>query len=320
MLRERIKGGIQMKVLAKTANLTKQEWLKLRTKGIGGSDVSIIAGINSYKSIFQLWMEKTGMMEPEEVESDYAHFGTVLEPIVRNEFMQRTGIKVRLKNCIMQHEEYPYMICNLDGVIYENGEMNLFEAKTASAYKLKEWEEGVPPEYQLQIQHYMAITGAKKTYIAALIGGNQFIYHIVERDEELIHLIIQMEKLFWEEHVKKNVPPEIDGSTATSKYLEQKYKNSIDNLIQLPQSAEQLLGEFDLISEEIKTLTEKKNQITNSLKELLGENEKGIVNERMVKWSSITKDTFDSKKLKQEMHDIYERYLTQSSYRRFTVA
>lgn len=308
-----------MKVLTKTSNLTKQEWLKVRTQGIGGSDVSVIAGINPYKSIFQLWLEKTGTIEPEETESDYAHFGTVLEPIVRNEFMEQTGIKVRMKKCIMQHEKYPYIICNLDGVIYENGEMNIFEAKTASAYKLKDWEEGIPSEYQLQIQHYMAITGAKKTYIAALIGGNRFIYHIVDRDEELIELIIEMEKQFWE-NVVNNIPPQIDGSTATSNYLDQKYQNCVSNSIELPNDTEKLLDDYDLVNEEIKNLTEKKNQITNTLKGLLGENEKGIVNSRVVKWSSITKATFDSKKLKQEMEDIYEKYLTQNNYRRFTVA
>lgn len=309
-----------MKVLAKTTNLSKEEWLKLRTQGIGGSDVSILAGISPYKSIFQLWMEKTGTMEPDEAQSEYTHFGTVLEPVVRKEFIERTGIIVRMKHCMMQHDQYPFMLCNLDGVIYENGEMNLFEAKTASAYKLKEWEEGVPIEYQLQIQHYMAITGAKKTYIAALIGGNQFIYHVVERDEELIELIIEMEKQFWEENVLKNIPPEIDGSTATSNYLENKYKNVVNNSILLPEDTEQFLSEYDLISEEIKNLTDKKNEITNKLKDMLGENEKGIVNDRVIKWSSITKDTFDSKRLKQEAQDIYEKYLSQTNYRRFTVA
>ena len=72
-----------MKVLVKTAGLSRKEWLKWRTKGIGGSDVSVIAGINSHRSVYQLWKEKTGQTEPEEAENDYTHFGTVLEPIVK---------------------------------------------------------------------------------------------------------------------------------------------------------------------------------------------------------------------------------------------
>ena len=72
-----------MKIVVKTADLSREEWLKYRTKGIGGSDVSIIAGINPFKSVHQLWLEKTGQREPEQTDSDYAYFGTLLEPIVR---------------------------------------------------------------------------------------------------------------------------------------------------------------------------------------------------------------------------------------------
>lgn len=171
-----------MKIVVKTADLSREEWLKYRTKGIGGSDVSIIAGINPFKSVHQLWLEKTGQIEPEQTDSDYAHFGSLLEPIVRREFTARTGIKVRQKHMLLQSEEYPFMFADLDGVINEDGEMAVFEAKTASAYKQEVWEDGVPAPYILQVQHYMAVTGAKRTYIAALVGGNHFFYHVVERE------------------------------------------------------------------------------------------------------------------------------------------
>ena len=59
-----------MKILVKTGKLSREEWLKWRTKGIGGSDVSIIAGINKFKSSFQLWLEKTGQIVPQEEESE----------------------------------------------------------------------------------------------------------------------------------------------------------------------------------------------------------------------------------------------------------
>ena len=189
------------KVVVKTSNLTREEWLKYRTKGIGGSDVSIIAGINPFKSIYELWLEKTKKVEPEEGNSEYTHFGTLLEPIVRKEFMDRTGIKVRQKHMLLQSERYPFMFADLDGVIRENGKLCIFEAKTASAYKQEIWEQGVPAPYILQVQHYMAVTGAEKTYIAAIVGGNHFFCHVVERDEQIIGKIIAMEKYFWEHYV-----------------------------------------------------------------------------------------------------------------------
>lgn len=186
-----------MKVLVKTNNLSREEWLKYRTQGIGGSDVSIIAGINPFKSVHRLWLEKTGQAEPEQTDSEYAHFGTLLEPIVRKEFAERTGLKVRQKHMLLQSEEYPFMLADLDGVIREDGgEMAIFEAKTASAYKQEVWENGIPAPYILQVQHYMAVTGARRTYIAALVGGNHFYHHVIERDKEMIGKIIAMEKCF----------------------------------------------------------------------------------------------------------------------------
>ena len=41
-----------------TAAMSRDEWLKERTKGIGGSDVATILGLNPYKTPLQLWEEK----------------------------------------------------------------------------------------------------------------------------------------------------------------------------------------------------------------------------------------------------------------------
>ncbi|MDR3541878.1 MAG: YqaJ viral recombinase family protein [Desulfosporosinus sp.] len=51
------------KVLVSTQNMSKEEWLQWRTKGIGGSDASVACGLNRYKSPVELWMEKTGQIE-----------------------------------------------------------------------------------------------------------------------------------------------------------------------------------------------------------------------------------------------------------------
>ena len=108
-----------MKVLVKTKNLCHTDWLRYRTMGIGGSDVSVIAGINPYRSVYQLWLEKTGQTEPAESDNEYTHFGTILEPVIRKEFMERTGLKVRQKHMLLQSEKYPFMlICCKSSIIW----------------------------------------------------------------------------------------------------------------------------------------------------------------------------------------------------------
>lgn len=309
-----------MKVVVKTSNLTREEWLKYRTKGIGGSDVSIIAGINPFKSVYQLWLEKTGQVEPEEEGSEYTHFGTLLEPIVRKEFMERTGIKVRQKHMLLQSEEHPFMFADLDGVINEDGQLCIFEAKTASAYKQEVWEEEVPAPYILQVQHYMAVTGAKKTYIAALVGGNHFFYHEVERDEEMIAKIIVMEKYFWQHHVMGGVEPVPDGSEATTRYFNERFRISNGKTIELPDTVLPVCEEYDNLTRQIKELETAKNATANQLKSYLGEAEAGTVGDRKITWKSVSKNSVDTKRLKSEHPDIYTDCLTQSSYRRFLVA
>ena len=309
-----------MKTLVKTANLPRKEWLNWRTSGIGGSDVSIIFGLNKFRSVYQLWLEKTGQVIPVEEENDYTHFGTILEPIVKAEFTRRTGLEIRSRNAILQSEEYPFMLADLDGVIYENGEMCIFEAKTASTYKKEIWEEGVPVEYQLQIQHYMAVTGAKKTYIAALVGGNQFFYYEVFRDEELINIIIQVEKEFWQENVKQGIEPAPDGSEATTKYLNQKYSNSNGNAVELPPDALDLCVSYENLSEQLKAVEKRRDAVANQLKAYLKENEVGIVGDRKISWKTISTTTFDKKRLETENREIYDAYVTKTSYRRLMVA
>lgn len=310
-----------MKILAKTKDMSREQWLKIRSHSIGGSDVSVIAGINKFRSVYQLWLEKIGQTEPEEGQSENAHFGTVLEKIVRQEFMERTGLKVRQKNMILQSEEYPFMTANLDGVINDNGDKCIFEAKTASEYKKEVWENGVPPEYILQVQHYFAVLGKeyKRAYVAAIVGGNKFFYHIVERDENLISRIIALEKHFWETHVIGGVEPVPDGSEATTRYLNERYED-LGAQVELPDEVLSICEEYDNLSEQIKQLENEKDAVANQIKAYLKDASVGIVGERKIMWKAVVKNGVDIKRLKSEKPEIYEDYKTQSQYRKFSVA
>lgn len=309
-----------MKTLVKTNGMAREEWLKWRCMGVGGSDASVIAGVNKYRSVFRLWLEKTGQEEPQETDSEYTHFGTILEPVVKQEFTRRTGLKIRNKRAILQSSEYPFMLADLDGVINENGKMCIFEAKTASAYKQEVWEDGVPLEYLYQIQHYMAVTGAEKTYIAALVGGNHFIYHEVARDGEMIAGIIRMEKEFWEEYVLAGKEPPADGSEATTKFLNEKYKNSNSITVELPEEVLPLCERYDDITARLNKLKEEKEAVTNQVKNYLGENESGVVGDRKISWKTVTSTAFDKKRLEAEQAEIYKEYCVKNQYRRLSIA
>ena len=150
-----------------------------------------------------------------------------LETLVRAEFTKRTGIEVKQIKQLLQSENYPFMLANLDGVCdHPDFGPVIFEAKTASAYKAAEWEDAIPDEYQLQVQHYMAVTGYQGAYVAVLIGGNSFKWKFIERDEELISMLIELESAFWN-HVQDCTPPPLDGSEASAKFLSERFPSSV---------------------------------------------------------------------------------------------
>ena len=101
------------KILVSTEDMPYADWLEYRKQGIGGSDASVVCGINRYKSPVELWMEKTDQMPSQEA-GEAAYWGTQLEPFVRAEFTKRTGIEVIHTMQLLQSEEHPFMLANLD--------------------------------------------------------------------------------------------------------------------------------------------------------------------------------------------------------------
>ena len=307
------------KVLVSTENMPYADWLEYRKQGIGGSDASVVCGISRYKSPVEVWMEKTNQLQAQEA-GEAAYWGTQLEPFVRAEFTKRTGIEVSRRSELLQSEEHPFMLANLDGIceVPDVGTC-IFEAKTASAYKAGEWEDTIPDEYMIQVQHYMAVTGYAGAYIAVLIGGNTFKWKFVERDEELISMLIELETDFWN-HVQDCTPPPLDGSDGSSKFLSQRFPNSTPKShIILPETAAGLLSQYDDACEQLEAVTERKQQAENLLKEMLADNEVGTLGDRIVTWKSVSQERLDSKTLKVEHPALYKKYANKSSYRRFTI-
>lgn len=310
---------MQAKVLVNTLNMEHNQWLQVRTQGIGGSDVSAIAGLNKWKSAVQVFLEKTQAIEKEDIQSEAAYFGNVLEEVVAKEFSKRTDMKVQRRNAILQHPEYPWMLANVDRLIV--GERVGLECKTASEYFKKEWEdEEVPAAYLLQCQHYMAVTGYEAWWIAVLIGGNKFVHKKIERDEELIQYLIDIEKDFWLNNVEKHEPPMFDGSDASTELLKHLYPESIaDSFVSLGKQEELLIEARDQLDREIKVLEEQKAEYENKIKAKLRTNEAGGTENYKVYWKSYTTNRFDSKRFKADHPDLYKQYVKESKSRKFTV-
>jgi putative phage-type endonuclease len=280
-----------LKIIVNTKDLPREQWLEYRKKGIGGSDVGVITGMNKYKSPFTLYLEKIGEFQDDE-QSESAYWGNTLEDIVAQEFSKRAGLEVRERHELLQHDDYDFMIANLDReVICPNRGIGVLECKTASEYLKDEWMgDKIPDSYYLQVQHYLAVTGYPFAYIAVLIGGNKFVYKDIERDEEVIHYLIQLESQFWNEHVLKRIPPAIDQHDSTTQSLNALYSISNGNEKEISPECLEWIEQLKGIKRKIKKLEEQKQLYENQIKYHLGESEIGVFDgEAFVTWKPTKK-------------------------------
>lgn len=306
-------------VIVNTLNINKSEWLQWRKNGLGGSDAGAVAGVNPWKSPLSVYLEKIGEIEEQE-DNEKMRQGRDFEDYVASRFTEETGLKVRRKNAILQHPKYEFMLANIDRWIV--GKNEGLEIKTTSPFNTKDWDDDkIPPYYELQCHHYMAVTGADSWWIAVLILNTAFVYKKIERDEEIINYLIKIEKNFWENHVLKNQMPAPDGSEDAQNLINDKYSNSaVGSQITIEDNSfKDKAKRMDEVQKLIKELEKEKDTLKQEIQLRMGESEKAIIGDHVANWKGITSNRFNSKQFKKDYPDLYKEYVNQTSYRRFTL-
>ena len=292
-------------------------WLRLRKSGIGGSDAGAVCGVNPYSSAMKVFQDKTNE-SVEEQDNEAIRIGHDLEDYVAQRFTEATGLKVRKSNFMYRSKEHPFMIADVDRLVA--GEDAGLECKTASAYNADKWTDGnIPLHYVLQCYHYMAVTGKRTWYIAAVILGREFTYRKLEWDEELISGLIAMEEDFWNGHVVKRIMPPPDGSRACDEVIEQYFHTAKKaSAIELVGFDEKLKRREEILRY-VAELQEEQKQIEQEVKLFMKENELASSECYRVSWKNIDSTKLDTTRIKSERPEIYMDYGKASHYRRFEV-
>lgn len=300
---------------------TKEDWLEIRSKGLGGSDIGTMMGLNPYKSAYQLWLEKTGQTESPDISDKIAiKVGNELEDLVARIFEQETGLKVQKDNKTHFHKDYPFLLANIDRKIV--GEKALLECKTTSVFNADEWQgDDVPASYLMQVQHYLNVLDYDYAYIAVIVGNSRFICKKIERDEELITLYTNMAMDFWLRNVQKMEAPEIDGSAVTKQALS---LVEYDAGKSQPMTQEQLeLVEYiESIKSDIKQLSDLKSQAENQLKDQMANDELTELTSTKFKvtWKPIIQNRVDTNELKKKHPHIYKDCCKETSFKKLTIS
>lgn len=114
-------SNLPIEVAVKNASsLPAEEFAKIRRNGFGGSDSSILLGVNPFKTLQELIVQKASkeLSEEEKAVGELAAVrkGNDLEPLIIQKSSKVLDCKILKPDDMYRFKEFPYLTMNFDGV------------------------------------------------------------------------------------------------------------------------------------------------------------------------------------------------------------
>lgn len=291
-----------------------------RLNYVTGSDAAVICGVSPWGNIIDLWQQKLGLLEQEDISwKPTVKAGNYLEPVIRQWFTDETGKPVVEVDGILKHKDLPWMAGNIDGKIH--GEKAIIECKTSS--RDDGWgvdgDNTIPDYYLCQVAHYVSVCDVERAYIAVLIRGSDFRWYTYERNHKLEEMLIAKEKAFWE-CVTTQTPPE----PRTTDEIVSLYSQATD---EEPLIVSEEIEQAIMVAQDSKALMKKHEELAKQAEARIKAfmKNKDTIHSRDGKIIATWKNAkgsvrFDAKTFAKEHEKLYEQYLkTAESSRRFLI-
>lgn len=255
------------------------EWHEIRKTGIGGSDIASICRVSPWTSPFALWAKKTGRIDDTISPSEAAEWGTILEPVILDEFAKRyPDLTVYRDVGTWAHNDRPWQLANPDA-IYKNakGEYGIIEVKT-SRYE-DDWANGVPAYYKTQVNWYAHTFGFRgPIYVVALFAGSKFrVFEMIPDQFEQEVNLKEAEK-FVLEYVQPDKQPDYDGALSTYETIRQLNPDIEDDSVELGD----LFVYYSNALEDERLATEKANELRSRVLDSMGKAKRGTYEDELV--------------------------------------
>ena len=332
-------------VLVDTTNLSREDWLIYRRMGIGGSDVAAMLGISPFRTARDLYYDKLDIASAvdEEVNWVQLEVGNLLEPLVARIFEKKTGLKVYKRKAMFRHPRYPWMLADLDYLVdLPDGKPAILEIKTTNYNARDSWwyngQEIVPPYYETQGRHYMAVMNIDRVYFCCLYGNreDEAIIRMLDRDAFCEEELIALEDYFWHENIlARNPPAYTENGDLIMKSLKRQLGPSEKDTppVQFAVPQYRLIQRYEELQEEkkqrdadTKVIDKELAQIKAHLIEAMGCSSSAtydtadggyLVTYNPVRTVGISKENLE--RLKAVHPDIYREYVTTQTSRRFNI-
>jgi len=273
-------------------------------------------GLNQYQSPFQLWEEKTNKREPEDISQKEAIImGHLLEPVVAQRYIDKTGYKVQKNNHIRKKKGAEYLLSNVDrDIVGQSRGVGILEIKTTTSYIVDPESETVPLNYFCQIQHYFNVRDKDWGEIAVLIDGRNLLTFPVEKNQEFIDSMEESLYDFWFNHVKKDIPPPKIAEELTLVKSIEGESLTIDNtdFVRLKELKKSKKQESDLKKSNAEEVAYFKEKLQDK------ENLK-IDGQLVATFKSFEKSYFNAKQLELDNVSLYNEYYLKKPARSFLI-
>jgi len=155
-----------------------EEWLDARKRGLGASDAAAVLGMSKWKTNVELWREKTGRAQAEDISAKpYVQYGHDAEPHLRALFaLDHPELRVTYESPykMIFSDELPFLFATPDGELEElaTGRRGGLEIKTTqilNGRQWSDWKDRIPDTYFCQVVHQMLTTGWDFVWLKAQI-------------------------------------------------------------------------------------------------------------------------------------------------------
>lgn len=270
---ETVTGDFLDAIYLGTAESGTQEWHDLRSRGIGGSDIGTIMGLNPWESAFGLWAKRTGQIPDPPIDNWAVRFGKAFERPILEMWADANPDWDILLLGTYQHPKFDYMLANPDAIALnrETGEYIILEVKTARAH----WD-GVPPAYHSQVMHYLDVFNLQRAFIIGVAGWD-WQEHEILRDDFEIEVQRNEAKRFWD-HLQAHVQPAWDGSKATYETVRQLHPDIEEEEVELGTLGSRLL----VAQTDVDRYTEDLNMLKSQVLDRMGSAKYGLWNGKRI--------------------------------------
>jgi putative phage-type endonuclease len=194
----------------------RASWLRLRSKGLGGTDASAVLGVSPYATQFDTWLMKTGRAP--RIEATYPmRRGSFMESFLLAEYGRQTGAIMEKPPALLGHPDYPMIRASLDGLAHHRDRTVIVDAKAVS-WRAREpwWDESLlaPDHVVVQMLIYLAVTGLDEAVLVADVAGD-YTPVTVMRDPAWEAAALPLLADWWTTFVVGDTPPPADWERDT---------------------------------------------------------------------------------------------------------